>query len=216
MPFSKTIIINCAGRGTRLGLNKNKSLIDIDGKPLIIRQLECLDKFSDVRIVVGYQAQEVIDVVCSYRKDVTFVFNHKYKETKTAYSLCLGKKYSNELVISLDGDLLLEPDDFEKFALEDDEEAIGVCIPYTKEPVYVQVKKDKDNEYAVGFSRQQGEYEWTGLLKIKSDKIKDGYDHVYKLVIPNLPIKTFYINLKEIDNMEEYEQALIWYKNGYK
>ena len=37
---NKTIIISCAGMGTRLGIGMTKALIDIDGKPLIIRQLE--------------------------------------------------------------------------------------------------------------------------------------------------------------------------------
>lgn len=216
MSVSKTIIINCAGRGTRLGLNKNKSLIDIDGKPLIIRQLECLDKFDDIRVVVGYQAQEVINVVCSYRKDVTFVFNHRYKETKTAASFCLGKKHANEMVISLDGDILFEPCDFEKLVLEDDEEAIGVCLPYTTEPVYVKVEDHINGEFAVDFSREEGKYEWTGLLKIKSNRVEMGNNHVYKLITPNLPLKTVFVNLKEIDNMEEYKNALKWYKNGYR
>ncbi|ALP02226.1 NTP transferase domain-containing protein [Clostridioides difficile] len=106
MPTTKTIVVNCAGRGSRLGLNSNKSLIDIDGKPLIIRQLECLDDYDDIRIVVGFQAEKLIEVVCSYRKDIMFVFNHDYLNTKTAASLSLGKKYSRDTVISLDGDIL--------------------------------------------------------------------------------------------------------------
>lgn len=215
MSISKTIIISCAGMGRRLGLNMNKSLIDIEGKPLIIRQLECLDKFDDIRIVVGYQAEKVIDVVCSYRKDVTFVFNHEYMTTKTAASLCLGKRYTRDMIISLDGDILFKPEDFEKFA-EGDEEAIGVCNPYTKEPVYVKTNIIKGEEYATSFSRDNGKYEWTGLLKVYSNKLKNGSDHVYKLITPNLPLKVVPVNLKEIDNMNEYKEALDWYNNNYK
>ncbi|RDY24526.1 hypothetical protein CHF27_002480 [Romboutsia maritimum] len=216
MSVSKTIVISCAGRGTRLGLNKNKALIDIDGKPLIIRQLECMDKFDDIRIVVGYQAQEVIDLVCSYRKDITFVFNHKYKDTKTAASLSLGKKYPNDMIISLDGDLLFEPDELKKFILRDDEEAIGVCKPYTKDPVYVSTEFIDGHERAINFSRESGKYQWTGLFKIFSKKLEDGEDHVYKMITPNLPLNIIEINLKEIDTIEEYKNALLWYRNGYK
>ncbi len=215
MSISKTIVINCAGMGTRLGLNKNKALIDIDGKHLIIRQLECMDKFDDIRIVVGYQAKEVIDVVCSYRKDITFVFNHKYIETKTAASLSLGKKHPNDMIISVDGDLLFKPDEFERFVLGDDE-VIGVCLPYTNEPVYVKTEVFDNKEYAISFSRNIGKYEWTGLLKIFSNKLENGNNHVYKLITPNLPLKVIPINLKEIDNINEYKEALNWYRNGYK
>ena len=74
--FSRTIIISCAGMGNRLGLGKTKALIEIEGKPLIIRQLEMLANEDDIRIVVGYQAEQLIDVVKKYRKDVVFVFNH--------------------------------------------------------------------------------------------------------------------------------------------
>lgn len=215
MSVSKTIVISCAGMGTRLGLNTNKSLIDIDGKPLIIRQLECLDKFDDIRVVVGYQAQEVIDAVCSYRKDITFVFNHNYMNTKTAASLSLGKKHSNDMIISLDGDILFKPEDFEKFILGEDE-CIGVCNPYTNDPVYVDTKFINGTEHAIRFSRQHGKYEWTGLFKMYANKLYSGKDHVYKMITRNLPLKVVNVNLKEIDNMDEYKKALSWYENGYK
>ena len=61
--------------GTRLGIGTTKALIDIEGKPLILRQLELLKDFDDIRIVVGYQMEKVIEVVNNYRKDILFVFN---------------------------------------------------------------------------------------------------------------------------------------------
>ena len=57
MSVSKTIVISCAGMGTRLGIGTTKALIDIEGKPLILRQLEILKDFDDIRIVVGYQME---------------------------------------------------------------------------------------------------------------------------------------------------------------
>lgn len=216
MSVSKTIIISCAGMGTRLGLNTNKALIDIDGEPLIIRQLKVMDDFEDIRIVVGYQADKVIEVVRTYRSDITFVFNHEYKTTRTAASLCLGKKHANDMIVSLDGDIIFHPEDFKKFVCEDEEEAIGVCMPYTNEPVYVNTKYKNEEEYAVNFSRDTGKYEWTGLFKIYRKNLGEGQDHVYKLITPNLPLKAIAVRCKEIDNYAEYENALRWFKNGYK
>ena len=57
MGFSRTVIISCAGMGNRLGLGTTKALVEIDGKPLIVRHLEMLRDQSDIRIVVGYQAE---------------------------------------------------------------------------------------------------------------------------------------------------------------
>lgn len=111
MSVSKTIVISCAGMGTRLGIGSTKALIDIDGKPLIIRQLELLKDFDDIRIVVGYQMEKVIEVVNSYRKDILFVFNHDYRNTGTGGSFSRAIKHAAELVVSLDGDLLVHPDD---------------------------------------------------------------------------------------------------------
>ena len=107
----KTIVISCAGRGTRLGMGIPKALLDIEGKPLIIRHLEQLKECDDIRVVVGYRSQDVIDVVKAYRKDVTFVFNHDYKTTGTGASVALASKYAHEYILSLDGDLLIHPED---------------------------------------------------------------------------------------------------------
>ena len=74
-----TVVINCAGMGTRLGLGSPKTLLDICGKPLIIWQLDLLKNVKDIRIVVGYEAEKVIDVVTQFRKDIMFVFNYDYQ-----------------------------------------------------------------------------------------------------------------------------------------
>lgn len=74
--ISRTVIISCAGMGNRLGLGSTKALVEVEGKPLILRHLEMLDGEKDVRVVVGYQAEKVIEVVKRYREDILFVFNH--------------------------------------------------------------------------------------------------------------------------------------------
>ena len=65
-----TIIISCAGMGTRLGIGSTKALVNINGKPLIIHQLEQLKEYDDIRIVVGYQAEKVINLVKNFRTDI--------------------------------------------------------------------------------------------------------------------------------------------------
>ena len=65
--ISRTIVISCAGLGKRLGLGMTKALLQVDGKSLIIRHLEALKDEDDIRIVVGYQAEKVIEEVTAYR-----------------------------------------------------------------------------------------------------------------------------------------------------
>ena len=64
-----TVIICCAGMGTRLGIGCTKALVNVGRKPIIIRLLEQLHDYEDIRIVVGYQAEKVMKTVKEYRKD---------------------------------------------------------------------------------------------------------------------------------------------------
>lgn len=208
----KTIIISCAGMGTRLGIGTTKALIDIDGKPLIARQLENLPEDIDVRIVVGYQAENVMAVVRQYRQDVTFVFNHEYKTTGTGASFSKGLVGANEVVIALDGDLLVHPDDLKQF-LSLDYDCIGGCEPTTDNPVLMTLD---EKEQVVEFSRERGSLEWTGLAQIHRDKLTPGTGHVYQMLEPILPIRVMKIRTKEVDTPNDYENALNWVRNNYQ
>ena len=88
MSSIKSVVISCAGIGSRLGLGLTKALLKINGRSLISLQLELFKDVEDLRIVVGFQANDIIEEVLKYRSDVTFIFNHRYFETKTGAILC--------------------------------------------------------------------------------------------------------------------------------
>lgn len=154
MSVSKTIVISCAGMGTRLGIGTTKALIDIEGKPLILRQLELLKDFDDIRIVVGYQMEKVIEVVNNYRKDILFVFNHNYRNTGTGGSFSLGIKHAREMVVSLDGDLLVHPDDLMRIMHSDKECACGTKIG-TDNPMLMKTIRKTAKSYVQGFQEKK-------------------------------------------------------------
>lgn len=206
-----TIVISCAGRGTRLGKGITKALLDIEGEKLIIRQLKLLDNYEDIRIVVGYQADEVIEVVKQYRTDITFLYNNDYLTTGTAASFSKGLENSREYIVAFDGDLLVNPEEIDAF-LQYPGECIGGCIPTTDNPVLMTISKD---EKVTAFSRESGELEWTGLAKIKADKLVPGEKHVYMMLEPILPIDVFRISTKEIDTENDLNNAISWINNNY-
>jgi len=213
MQIPKTVVISCAGIGSRLGMGTTKALIEFGGKPLIIWQLEMLEEVEDIRIVVGFQAEDVIKTVLPYRRDVLFVFNHNYLSTRTAASLSLGSRHTKNMVVSLDGDLLIHPEDFKKF-LSLDCECIGYGIPSTEEPVYVEIFKGEDGEWAKSFTREAGgRYEWTGLVQLWPDNIVNTTGHVYQILEPQLPIRAMQIRSQEVDTNADYIKALEWVKN---
>ena len=196
--FSRTIIISCAGMGNRLGLGKTKALIEIEGKPLIIRQLEMLANEDDIRIVVGYQAEQLIDVVKKYRKDVVFVFNHNYRNTGTGASVVLASQYANEYILTLDGDLLIHPDDMKRILKYNDEFVSGGEI-VSDDPWFVQTEEEHNRECVRAFSKENGRNEWNGIAQLESYKIREGTGHVFQLLEPWLPIPFLQVRARDID-----------------
>ena len=208
---NKTIIISCAGMGKRLGMGIPKALIEIDGKSLICRQLEMFQECDDVRVVVGYKAEDVIKEVNKYRKDVTFVFNHDYMNNGTGASVSIAAKHANEYIITIDGDLLIHPDDIKKI-LNCKNSFVGVCNPSTDNPVLTQIQNDK----VVQFSRENGMFEWTGISQIKSSELIPGTGHVCQLLESLLPMNYLLIRVKEIDTPNDYQNAIKWIENNFE
>ncbi len=114
--------------------------------------------------------------------------------------------------MTLDGDLLVHPEDMQK-VLYAQYECIGGAEPTTDNPVLMTVDK---NDCVSLFSREKGDLEWTGLAKIKSSRLKSGTKHVYQMIEPLLPIKVMKIRTREIDTVNDYERAIKWVENGYK
>ncbi len=210
MSISKTVVISCAGMGTRLGLDKPKALVELESRPLIYWQLGMLEEVEDVRVVVGYKAQSVIDTVTAIRPNTSFVFNNDYNSTGTAHSLALGARDAENMVISLDGDLLVHPEDLRALLLSESE-CVGVAPPSTEEPVYVKLREEEGRILAESFSRQSGDAEWTGLVQLNPDKIEVGYFHVYQLLEPHLPLASIEVRTREIDTPEDYNSAVAWF-----
>lgn len=215
MVFSRTVVIGCAGMGNRLGLGTTKALLDVCGKPLIIRHLEYLDDEDDIRIVVGYQAQQVIDVVNRYRRDITFVFNHNYRNTGTGASVTLASHYAGDFILSIDGDLLVHPDDMKKI-LNTRTEFVGGGEIESEDPWMLQTYDENGKRMVSAFSKCRGNYEWNGITQMKSAKFQNGSGHVFHLIEPYLPVEYMNLRTREIDTISDYEKANAWVSNGFE
>lgn len=215
MGFSRTIIINCAGMGNRLGLGTTKALVEVDGRPLIIRHLEHLKDERDIRVVVGYQAEKVIEAVTAYRKDILFVFNHDFRNTGTGASVALASKYAGEYILSLDGDMLVHPEDMEKI-LACEHEFVGGNPIASDDPWMLQTYEQDGKEMVSAFSRCMGNYEWNGITQMLSGKMLKGTGHVFHLIEPYLPVPFMELRTREIDTINDYERAAEWVRGGFR
>lgn len=200
-----TAVICCAGMGTRLGIGTTKALLHIGGKPLIIHQLENLDSYNDVRVVVGYQADKVIETVNAYRKDVMFCFNNEYQTTSPSISRVKGAINSKKYILSVNGDVLVNPDDFRQM-LEINGEYLAVSKKHSEEPDLVTV----NNGNAEYFS-ESGNFEWSGIVKIKSEDLIKNNGEVENI----FPVPAFLIRTRDIDTQDDYDNAIKWFQNGY-
>jgi len=209
MSSIKSVVLSCAGIGSRLGLGQTKALIKIKDKSIIRWQLELLKDVEDIRIVIGYQANDVVKEVLKVRKDVVFVYNHNYFNTKTGASFYLGSQDAREYVIEWDGDLLVHPDDIKKI-LDTNGEFVCYSDISSDEAVYVQIN---DNNDVINFSRSSGDYEWTGPVCMKKSKVFYTTGNVFEQIEPNLPIKGMKIRAYDIDTFEDYKRVSEFIKN---
>ena len=132
-------ILLAAGMGTRLRpitLNTPKSLISINNKPLIERQIEFLQAkgVEEIVIVTGYLNEKFDYLMNKY--NVKLIYNDKYDKYNNIYSMFLVKEY-------LDDSYVIDADNFltTNFIIEKP----------AKSMYFSAFKKDVENEWKIIF-----------------------------------------------------------------
>lgn len=197
---NKSIVISCAGIGSRLGLGLTKALVQINGESLISWQLKLFKEVEDIRIVIGFQGYEIINEVRKYRNDVIFCYNHKYFETKTGASFYLGARHANLETIEWDGDLLVHPEDVRNL-LELSGEYICYADKTSDDSVYVQTD---DHGNVLAFSRDYGDYEWTGPACMHKKHLTYTSKNVFNMFEPLCPLQGIKVRAYDIDTYNDY------------
>ncbi len=88
-------IILAAGAGRRLGLDLPKSMIEVGGRSILRRQIDAFASVGvdDFVVVVGYQRERIVEHLADVPGRLTFVYNERFAETNTVYSLYLARSY---------------------------------------------------------------------------------------------------------------------------
>lgn len=196
----KSVVISCAGIGSRLGLGLTKALVEINGRSLISWQLKLFNDVKDVRIVIGFQGGEIIQEVRKYRNDVIFCYNHRYFETKTGASYYLGARHANHLSLEWDGDLLVHPDDV-RCVLSVPGEFICYADKTSDDAVFVQTD---ENGNVIRFSRESGDFEWTGPACMDKRHLTYCSQNVYNMFEPLCPMRGIKVRAYDIDTYNDY------------
>jgi choline kinase len=207
MSIIKHAVISAAGMGTRLGLNMPKCLLQFSGVSIIKHQLELLKDIEDIRVVVGFMEEDVINVVKSIRNDAVFVRNPHYQDTSNTYSISLATKGITKPHILLDGDLLINKKSFKDFVNSFDGKSslIGVTKSSTDDAVYTELNK---NNEVIKFDRKiKSQHEWSGICCLSDIKVSKKDPYLFQILEKHLPLPAKYIECSEIDTADDLKRA---------
>lgn len=210
--IEKSVVISCAGIGSRLGLGLTKALVKLNGQSLISWQLKLFNNVKDLRIVIGFQGNDIISEVLKYRKDVIFVYNHHYFETKTGASFFLGARHANDEIIEWDGDLLVHPDDV-KMLLETPGEYICYGEITSEDAVFT---RNDENGNVLSFSRENGDFEWTGPACMYKRNLMYSTQNVFNMFEPLCPMRGIKVTAYDVDTYNDYIRVSECTKDWYE
>lgn len=180
----KAVII-AAGVGSRLGeLTKEipKSLIDINGKSIIERQINSFRKCGvhEIIVITGYQNHKF------NLENVEYVFNPDYAEVEQAFSLLTARKRIDDDIIISFGDIIFEDKILKQVMDIENDIVIGVDHDWKKSyekrmdnssimSDFIAIKNGK----IVKLFRKSTEFdegsivaEFSGLFKLSSNAVK--------------------------------------------
>ena len=139
--------------GKRLGeytRDNTKCMLPVNGRPLIDRTLDMLASLGIRRvvIVVGYQAQNLIDYIgqrYADRLDIEYVNNPIYDRTNNIYSLSLtSEQMAQDDTLLLESDLILEPSILQSL-VDDPRPNLALVAKYESWMDGTMVRIDNDN-----------------------------------------------------------------------
>jgi HAD superfamily phosphoserine phosphatase-like hydrolase len=198
-----SVVLSCAGVGSRMGLGVTKTLLKLNERLIIDHHLENFKNVVDFRIVVGFQAMRLIEHVIQIRRDIIFVFNHDYFNSKTGRSYYLGAVHGREHAIEWDGDLLVHPKHMPEMLVAD-EYAAGSFVT-SDEPIYMSVECENITDFYL--DKRDGGFEWTGPCSLKKQKLAPDAKNVYDSLAMNLPIRFKLVEAYDIDTYEDYQRV---------
>lgn len=208
MSYVKHAVIAAAGLGSRLGMGKPKCLIEIGGMTILEHQLMLLDHIEDLRVVVGFEEDLVIDLIRKLRPETIIVRNPGYRSTTTLHSYVMGASYLNDDCLFLDGDILFQQNSLDSFieACRPDKTLVGITPAKTKDAVFVHLNQ---SQQVTAFSRvDRSNHEWANIVWIKPGLLQQASSAVFERLAEYLPLDAKEVISNEIDTKEDMDDAI--------
>lgn len=222
-------ILLAAGMGTRLRpLTENtpKSLIKINGEPLLERQIKFLKEkqINEIYIVIGYLSEKFSYLEEKY--NVKLIENRYYDKYNNLYTMYLVRNHLKDAYV-IDADVYLRRNIFKKnlkkscyfSGMKETQEKEWKLI-FNEELKVIEIEEVSGKNYIMSgvsyWNKEDGEYLKKELEKaiemIDTDEVKNYYwDNIVRNNLNKLNVNIEKINSDdwyEIDTIEDYKQIL--------
>lgn len=210
MPSIEHAVIAAAGIGSRLGHGIPKCLVEIAGRTLIANQLALLAGVPDIRVVVGYREEAVMDHVRSSNTDVIFVRNPHFRETTTQDSYAMAAKGLRGSCLFMDADILFDEMSFHQFAAFALRHtlAVGITVAKTDNAVFAETRLGQNGDLEItSFSTNRATFEWANVVYAPADAFFEGRGAVFETLETLLPAPAKEIISYEVDTEGDLMRA---------
>lgn len=228
-------VILAAGIGSRLQpltFELPKALLQIGNNPIIYHQISSFLKcgINRIYVIIGYKSLMIMEYLSKTfpypSANIAYIYNYRYKETNTAYSLWLASSYLSEYdTFIVNGDVLITPETISRMKYE--QSCMGlVRHSCREEEVKLELQGKRIINIGKGLDIQKASGEYIGIAKfdkntgkhlqdalnetISSGKINLYYDDVIRMLLSNLTINSVDLTdlgLIEIDTIEDLNIA---------
>jgi len=147
------IILLCAGKSSRLKFNLPKVILPINGRTLIERSLENLDKLNPKKIIIvtGFRDDLVTNLVKTFHyKNIEFVSQKTQLGTGHAVKRAIGSLDKSSTVLILNGDTPFVDIDTIKKSISfhsKNKSVFTIATSFPKDPKgYGRILRDNDNQ----------------------------------------------------------------------
>ncbi len=143
-------LILAAGQGTRLTPITDtlpKALVCVNGKEIIVNQIECLHQngIFDITVIVGYKADILQRKINTMFQGVNFIFSEHYSTTNNMYSALLGREAINDDdFLMMNADVFFDQSIIQALCMSTEKNAIATDVGiYIEESMKVVKKNGK-------------------------------------------------------------------------
>ena len=124
-------IILAAGSGIRLGEYTQdipKTLVDVNGKSILERQISLLKEYgiNEIFVVTGYKREKHV------LKNIEYIFNARYSETEQLTSMMVARRKIFGDVLIIFGDIIFDSDILKQVLASNDDITIPIDLDWKK------------------------------------------------------------------------------------